>query len=260
MINYTENLKITLDETINQLELISIVASGKVDTGIIAWFNNNEGFVAFLGVIASFVVSVTAIVISVLTYLSQKKEQTKNAQENAKLQRELTEQNNKFQADLQIRQIKLDKFNIITSQLYYLFIAISLIIKMRFVFANNKFLLMSYKKISEVYKDSHEFNISFQNLSLELYKIKYLLPIENIQDYNEKVAIFSSICNSFSYITAIANSELQDKDEAFNKHFKITKEEFYENLMKELLKLEKEFSLIQKILEKDININDIQKI
>lgn len=112
MLTYTEHLDNTLSKTINQLELFSIVASEEVDIGIIAWFNNNEGFVAFLGVIASFVVSVTAIVISVLTYRSQKKEQTKNAQESAKLQRELTEQQNKFQAELQIRQVKLDSFNL----------------------------------------------------------------------------------------------------------------------------------------------------
>lgn len=67
--------------------------------------NDNEGFFsALLGFLA--------ILISVLTYYNQKKEQTKNAQENAKLQRELTEQNNKFQADLQVRQIKVDSYKI----------------------------------------------------------------------------------------------------------------------------------------------------
>lgn len=73
---------------------------------IINYCNDNEGFFsALLGFLA--------ILISVLTYYNQKKEQTKNAQENAKLQRELTEQNNKLQADLQLRQIKLEKYNLL---------------------------------------------------------------------------------------------------------------------------------------------------
>lgn len=70
---------------------------------IISYCNTNQGFFsALLGFLA--------ILISVLTYYNQKKEQTKNAQENAKLQRELTEQNNKLQVDLQLRQIKLNIF------------------------------------------------------------------------------------------------------------------------------------------------------
>lgn len=73
---------------------------------IINYCNDNQGFFsALLGFLA--------ILISVLTYYNQKKEQTKNIQENARLQRELTEQNNKLQADLQIRQIKLEKYNLL---------------------------------------------------------------------------------------------------------------------------------------------------
>ena len=68
---------------------------------IISYCNTNQGFFsALLGFLA--------ILISVLTYYKQ----TKNAQENAKLQRELTEQNNKLQVDLQLRQIKLSSYDI----------------------------------------------------------------------------------------------------------------------------------------------------
>lgn len=98
------------------LNLVIYFAGVLIYFDFVEFCNDNEGFFsALLGFLA--------ILISVFTYYNQKKEQTKNAQENAKLQRELeeknanlqrelTEQNNKFQADLQLRQIKLDSYKI----------------------------------------------------------------------------------------------------------------------------------------------------
>lgn len=281
MIDFTKNLKITLDEIINQLELISIVASEKADTGIIAWFNNNEGFVAFLGVIASFVVSVTAIVISVLTYRSQKKEQTKNAQESAKLQRELeeknaklqmeleeknanlqrelTEQSNKLQEDLQKRQIKLDKFNITTEQIYYIIVVIAFIEKLRIMFLNCNFTKKSCEDIYKGFDVSYDCDISIQNLTIELYKTRYLLSKDYIKEFEKSLKTLSDIINSFAYIGSIANSKYteEEKEKLFLIHFEISKDNFYKNLMIVLEELKKEFLFYQEELEKDNNINNI---
>lgn len=96
-----------LNNVINELSLFN---SQSVDFW--AWCNANEGVIAFWSVIASFLVSIIAVGLSLYTFRSQKVLQTKNAQENARLQRELTEQNNKLQAELQLRQIKLDSFQL----------------------------------------------------------------------------------------------------------------------------------------------------
>lgn len=104
-------------DTIQQKEilenlLIEFNKFSSIDTNFWAWCNANEGVIAFWSVIASFLVSMIAISLSVYTFRSQKILQTKNIQENARLQRKLTEQNNKLQVDLKIRQIKLDSFNL----------------------------------------------------------------------------------------------------------------------------------------------------
>lgn len=86
----TENLKVILDEVINQLKLISLIVGEEVNTGFIAWFNNNEGVVAAFSGLASVFVASVAIWYSIRANKKQKE----------------------LQIELQKRQIKLDSYNI----------------------------------------------------------------------------------------------------------------------------------------------------
>lgn len=168
--------------------------------------------------------------------------------------------NSKQQKEIQLRQIKLESYNIKTNQLSYLFVALNFIEKLLFAFGNGMFLTLPYERISKTYKDCHEFDVSIQDLVIELYKIKYSLPKENLQDFNNSIIIFSNSCNSFSIISAIVTFGANDKDELFKKYIKLTKKGFYQELMESLKNLKKEFQFVQNVLEKDINIYNIQKI
>lgn len=242
MLTYTEHLDNILSKTINQLELFSIVASEEVDIGIIAWFNNNEGFVAFLGVIASFVVSVTAIVISVLTYRSQKKEQTKNAQESAKLQRELTEQQNKFQAELQVRQIKLDSFNLryeCWNILQYL-----------------DSLFAIYKKRISLYKENYNEScigelLEVNNTVKKIFKVedvRLLLKMKFI--LKDKKEVVEQIVNDSEMIETILI--LNSKQEEY------MPDVLY--LIEEKIQIIKAVNMLLYELEKDLDISELHKI
>lgn len=168
--------------------------------------------------------------------------------------------NSSKQKEIQLRQIKLESYNIKTNQLYYLFVAVNFIEKLLFAFGNNIFLRLSYERISQTYKDSHEFDVPIQNLVMELYKIKYLLPKENLQHFNNSIIILTNICNSFAMISAIVTFGNNDKDELLKKYIKLTKKDFYKELIDSLKDLKKEFQLVQNILENDINIFNIQKV
>lgn len=224
---------------------------------IVSYCNSNQGFFsALLGFLA--------ILISVLTYYNQKKEQTNNAQDNARLQRELTEQHNKLQADLQLRQIKLEKYNLLITNwrnLYKLkdLIAV-LIISPKVDFESEEELTIDkfntlekfyyfYKNIS--YDDEKE--LFLYNILSNINELNFLFDKDKFQQLGqirELIYKFYMRIKSFHYFAKNDFSHLTDED----------KEDFLNKIIDTLKSLYDNINVILIELEHEINEYDLKNI
>lgn len=220
------------------LNLVIYFAGVLIYFDFVEFCNDNEGFFsALLGFLA--------ILISVLTYYNQKKEQIKNAQENAKLQRELTEQNNKFQADLEMRQIKLESFNLRLECLMLLKALREIMNHFCLVIANSKYrecrysveqLKKRFEKVKKRYK--------IDKLEYEISKIPFVVKNEKI-DLEQIIKDFSDVEYVLEKIT------LEEGDNQLRLRMKF----FYYKINPH----QKELQDIIKLLEEDLSIVDIHK-
>lgn len=233
---------------------------------IISYCNTNQGFFsALLGFLA--------ILISVLTYYNQKKEQTKNAQENAKLQRELTEQNNKLQVDLQLRQIKLDSYNLRYECWRRLNNLIRLLKQFNMVWCpsfkeqiNSFYYSLDINELSIIeYKESFEQSFSFLNninkSLLDVIRYKFILIQQHQIILNELLNIILEIQDKLNDFRSeyFAIGEYGELKEFFDIE-KNDIEELGKRIYNNINGYDKKIKKIIEGVEQDLDISELHKI
>lgn len=223
---------------------------------VITFCNDNEGFFsALLGFLAIF--------ISVITYINQKKEQTKNAQESAQLQRELTEQNNQFQADLQIRQIKLDKYNLLITNwrnLYNLKIFIIILSKSLEINIQAKECIVGEQIKLDVFYYLYKNFTNENNNEVFLYNmLSYLNELNFLSANNkfQKINIVLDLIIRFYMLIRTCNHYAKNN---FSTVSEDKRKEFSSGMIKILKLLYDNLTDILKELEKEIYQYDLKSI
>lgn len=226
--------------------LIEFNKFSNIDTNFWAWCNANEGVIAFWSVIASFLVSIVAVGLSVYTFRSQKILQTKSIQENAKLQRELTEQNNKLQADVKLRAFRLKKFELLFDCYDVL---VSIRSKMRRLTLQPPF-EFAFRIENSILKEYLYCIIADANYELKvLRRSKFLFN----PYYHPKIELI------YENLRIIINTLEQVFSRPENMQLKVLKEKM--NFLSERkVNLVKQIEPLLKLLEKDLDISNLDKI
>lgn len=238
---YLEIEKEYLENIINELSLFN-----SQNTDFWTWCNANEGVIDFLSVIASFLVSVVAVGFSVYTFRSQKILQTKSIQENAKLQRELTEQNNKLQADVKLREFRLKKIELLFDCYDVL---VSIRSKMRRLTLQPPF-EFAFRIENSILKEYLYCIIADANYELKvLRRSKFLFN----PYYHPKIELI------YENLRIIINTLEQVFSRPENMQLKVLKEKM--NFLSEhKVNLVKQIEPLLKLLEKDLDISNLDKI
>ena len=213
----------------------------------IAFFNNNEGFFsALLGFLA--------IIISVLTYRSQQKEQIKNNQENRKFQQEIAEKQNQFQADLQKRQLKLTVYNIRISYWKEFKNLYAFLVQFKNIYEN-------IQELNSIILEYYKIGNNFPVINTNLEKIKFFVELDDkllkdIIAINESYEIFCKNQMIIVNNTSI-NRTTTGEYVFFKKEYNMLEvEEAITLNVKNILSI---LPNLIEIIEKDLYISDIDK-